>query len=311
MALRVAPLHAPETGRGIIASPGLFSWWQLGLFGALAIALGLYAFGYDLGGASGTALVCMALLIFGLPHGSLDIALLSGVGRPNLFRTIVLVMLYVGCAAAMYVTWQLTPVFALGIFLALACSHFSEDWRDTLPPFFAVGTAVAMMTAPVLFHRSELSEIFAGLTGASTSAIWMQVSVLVAPVALVSAMIGAVAIDRSTKAVETIASLAGMILLPPVIGFGLFFCLSHSPVHFMSAVKAVKGVRSARWQIEALSVTLAALGISVLIFVDWASASATDGIITASFVTLSILTVPHMLVPRIVSMFAHADQPIA
>jgi hypothetical protein len=139
----------------------------------------------------------------------------------------------------------------------------------------------------------------------------MQVSVLVAPVALVSGIVGAVVIDRAAKGFETMVALAGMILLPPVIGFALFFCLSHSPVHFTSAVTSVKNVGGSCWQVKALAVTLAAIGISVLIFLDWASASTTDGIITASFVTLSILTVPHMLVPHIVSTFARGVEPIA
>lgn len=311
MALRVAQSNAPEIGRGFTASPDHFSVRQVALIAVLIAAIGLYAIGYPLGDATATMIACVALLGFGLPHGSLDIALLSAASRSGLPRVTAVVMLYLGCAATMYFVWHVAPVVALGVFFLLASIHFSEDWRDTLPSFFSIGTAIAILTAPVFFHRTELSHIFDRLTGVPASAIWMQVGVLVAPVALVTALVGIALADRNAKAVETFVSLLGMIVLPPIVGFAIFFCLSHSPVHFASAVAQAKDRSYGHWRMEVGSVTFAAIGIAALVFVDRPWASATDGSIASSFITLSILTVPHMLVPHIVHAIEGHRQPIA
>lgn len=311
MALRVAQSNAPEIGRGFAASPDRFSVRQAGLAAVLGIALCVDIGGYPLGGPTATTIACLALLLFGLPHGSLDIALLGNAARAGVRRTVAVILLYLGCAAAMYLAWRIAPALALGVFLVLACIHFAEDWRDTLPSFFAVGTAVAMLTAPVFLHRAEVGDIYIRLTGVPASAIWMEVGILVAPVALTAAFVGIGLLDCRTKAVETAMSLLGMALLPPIIGFALFFCLSHSPTHLAATLKSLDGGSRKRRALEIAVVTLAALGISALIFGHRAAASAGEAAIVASFVTLSILTVPHMLMPHLVSVFDRQRHPIA
>ncbi|UVO52712.1 Brp/Blh family beta-carotene 15,15'-dioxygenase [Sphingomonas sp. SUN039] len=267
--------------------------------------------GYRLNGPAATTMACLALLLFGLPHGSLDISLLNNAARTGVHRTIAVVLLYLGCAATMYFAWRAAPALALGVFLVLACIHFAEDWNDTLPSFFAVGTAVAMLTAPVFLHRAEVGDIYVRLTGVSASAIWMDVGILVAPISLAAALVGIYLADCRAKAVETAMSLLAMILLPPIVGFALFFCLSHSPTQLVAGLTRTKNRSHLRWTLEIAAVTLAALGIAALIFGHRASITASDGAIVASFVTLSILTVPHMLMPHLVSAFDRRRHPIA
>jgi Brp/Blh family beta-carotene 15,15'-monooxygenase len=209
------------------------------------------------------------------------------------------VALYLGLAAAIYAAWCLAPVLALGAFLIIASIHFAEDWSDRLPPFFAIGMAVALLTTPALLHHRELTDIFAALTGQENAATVADLSLLVAPVALVAAAVGLWLLIRSgqwTRALETAAALAAMVLLPPVAGFAVFFCLSHSPRHF-AAARAEVGSRDG----EAALLSCAALGIAVLIYATRGAAPLGDKAIFASFVTLSVLTVPHMIVPQIMN----------
>jgi hypothetical protein len=87
-----------------------------------------------------------------------------------------------------------------------------------------------------------------------------------------------------------------MLLLPPVVGFAIFFCLMHSPTHFAAARAEVKGRDT-----EALLFTCAAIGIATCVYALRSGVVIEEKAIFASFVTLSILTVPHMVVPRIIN----------
>lgn len=299
MALRVAISNASEVGRSFAAPPDRFSTWQIASV-ALTIGALFLTNPRDVLGSEASSVACLALLVFGLPHGSLDIAAIRQAVRLGRRQVLATVLLYLGCAAAMYAVWSLAPLFALAIFLGIAVVHFAEDWDHVLPPFFAIGTASALLTAPVLIHYQAIAEIFILLTGRTTAVVLVDLALLVAPVALIAAAIGVwlTARDgRRGQALETGTMLVGMILLPPVVGFAIFFCLSHSPRHF-SAARATVGEGSYPALGEAALLTSAAFGIAALIYASQGVGGADNRAIVASFVTLSILTVPHMIVPH-------------
>jgi len=100
------------------------------------------------------------------------------------------------------------------------------------------------------------------------------------------------------------AALVGMVVLPPVIGFALYFCLFHSPRHFRESLSALGWSGFAKWVWVVAALTIAAGTIAALIFGMEVRAAPSDRIMTASFITLSILTVPHMLVPILIDRLA-------
>ena len=257
--------------------------------------------GVSLAGKQATGVACLALLVFGLPHGSLDIALLRSQSKLSGWQVLTTVLVYLGCAALMYVVWYEAPVLALAAFLGIACIHFAGDWAADQPPFFALATASAVLTLPALLHQQMMGEIFVYLTGNAAASILADFAKMAAPVALVAAIVGLVVAwrDRRTlAAVETATILLGMIFLPPVIGFAAFFCLSHSPSHF-AAAKSSFCDDHRHLNLEALTLTVAGLGIAALIYASARHGLPDDKMIIASFITLSILTVPHILVPRL------------
>ena len=284
--------------------------------GALAVLLALYSSGVSLDGAATTVLACAAILLFGLPHGALDLAIIRherGTGRAAMGA---LLMLYLGLAAAMAAVWRLHPVAALAIFIIVAVVHFAEDWRDMSSAFLAQGMAIALLTAPTLLHLAELERLFVALSGRSEGAVVANFMLLVAPVSMAIASVTLWTLWRSgvrDQAVVGALTLVGMTLLPPVVGFALFFCLYHSPHHLGVAMARVAGSPGGRWVVPL--VTLAALGIAAALFAGELRADLPERIVAASFMTLSILTVPHMIVPVVVAELAtrrsgaHAIRP--
>ena len=75
----------------------------------------VFAIGLDQAGAlpetpQVTAILSAVLLVVGIPHGSFDLALMRRAGAGG--STLRLVLLYLACAAVMYLAWRVAPVLA-------------------------------------------------------------------------------------------------------------------------------------------------------------------------------------------------------
>ena len=275
------------------------------LAAALATLLAAHFGGASLSGSTPTMVACAAILVFGLPHGALDLEIIKrerGTGRLGMGA---LLFLYLGLAATMAAMWHFAPLGALATFLLIAVIHFAEDWQELGSAFLAQGVAIALLTAPSFLHLVELEQLFEALSGRADAAIIANLMLLLAPMSLGVAGIAFWAMWRAGfrhKAMIGVLMLAGMTLLPPVVGFALFFCLFHSPLHLKEALGRVDWSPQARWIVPLL--TFAALGIASLLFAGEVRADLPAQFVAASFMTLSLLTVPHMIVPAIVDALA-------
>lgn len=281
------------------AWPTVRTWILLATFAAL---LALQASGVMLAGPVPTVAACAAILLFGLPHGTLDLTIIRRERDVGQIAMRALLLSYLGLAGMMAAVWQLAPVAALAIFLLIAVVHFAEDWSEIGSAFLAQGMAIALLTAPTLLHLSVLEQLFVALSGRSEAAIVANFLLLLAPMSLAVATVAIGTLWRSGRGDQAIVgaiTLAGMILLTPVVGFALFFCLYHSPSQLKVAIARATDGGSSRRTIALL--TLAALGIAALLFTGERRTDLPDQFVAASFMTLSLLTVPHMIVPMIVN----------
>ncbi len=267
--------------------------------GVITVAVTLQALGVSLTGVA-TPLACGALLLFGLPHGTLDLELLrrddgEGAGLGLLLAA------YATCAVTMYLLWQAVPPVALILFVAIAIEHFAEDWAAMASRFAAYGTAVALVALPALMHRAELADIFVTLTGARSAALLGDLLLLTGPVAGVIALAGVGMLwqrgDRPL-AIGLGAAIAAEIVLPPVIGFAIFFCFVHSPAQLRAGLANVPMPSRQTWRRVIVPLTLTAIVIASAIGAASFTGSFTSASLHAAFVTLSVLTLPHMLVPH-------------
>lgn len=279
------------------------TWILIATFGAL---MALQGSGVILAGPVPTVAACAAILLFGLPHGTLDLTIIRREREVGQTAMCALLLCYIGLAVMMGAVWQWAPVAALAIFIFIAVVHFAEDWREIGSAFLAQGMAIALLAAPTLLHLAQMEQLFVALAGHSEAALVANVLLLLAPTSLAVATVAIWTLlrtGRDDQAMVGAITLAGMILLPPVVGFALFFCLYHSPSQLQAAVARAAEVRSSRRTIALL--TLAAIGIAALLFAGEVRAELPDQFVAASFMTLSLLTVPHMIVPMIVTALPH------
>lgn len=298
--LRVAPAGIAAVGQCAAPSDRLPLRVAVHMFLTIG-ALLVFATGDAFGTVTTSVVLSAAILLFGLPHGTLDLALIQ---KAHANSNLVLVaLLYCGCASAMYAAWKISPALAMIIFFALSIRHFAEDWVDRLPPAFAHGTAIALLAAPAIFHQATLTSLFAFLVESRSAAIAVDVAILIAPIAIAVASVGVIAMwadGHREMAVTTSMSLVGMIFLPPLVGFTLFFCLMHSPTQFAAGLGALGWRRPREWAGPVVGLTVAALGIAAAIYHGTLAPAISQSMIVTAFVTLSVLTLPHMVMPFLV-----------
>jgi len=270
----------------------------------LALLVGAFA-GTDLGGSTVLLLSCAGILMFGLPHGALDIALLRHSRARTDLGVAALLAVYVVVAAAVAMLWWLAPLVALAMFLAVAVVHFAEDWPETESRFLAIGLALGIVFAPALLHRGEAGAIFVAMTGTPHAARLADMMLLAAPLGCVLALAGIVALlcaRRFDRAAAAATSLAAMIMLPPALGFAIYFGLFHSPRHLRHVLQDLGMPRARQWLPRALPALLGAGALVVLLYrANETVVAGALGLGSATFMALAILTVPHMVVPRLVA----------
>ncbi len=304
-----------DTGPGVRTRPGFSTGisdaivLDLRVYGALAAGL-IVAQIWGALGRSGavTPVACGIMLLFGLPHGTLDVRLIVRQYRLSVRQMTIVVALYVGLMAATWAIWQWDATAGLGLFLCLSVWHFAEDWDSTGSRFIAGLCAVALLTAPMFFHGASLIALFGDLApqdkGGGAMPLIPGAMLLLAPVALCGGVVGAVMQWRGgdrPAAMATAVTFTAMLVLPPVVGFAMFFCALHSPRHLRQAMRdmwtAVPRRHHALWYTTIAPLTALSLVLAAVLFAAHPAATVSARAMLATFVTLSMLTVPHMAVP--------------
>ncbi len=268
---------------------------QQGAFFLSAIGLSLLVYsGIEL--RRGPLLVILAVLVavVGLPHGALDplVARKAGLWR-NPSGLACFLGAYLLLAAIAGLLWAWAPKFSLAAFLAYSFWHFSGDWRDWLSRGWRLCAGASVICAPSLLYPELVAEYFSVLTGEEASALVRVLQWLAIP-ALAGTIFSAARCIRTRPAVAAeLAVLAvSAFALPPLIFFLLYFCSLHSPRHL---IDTVQGLNPATATATAAGLTLLTVGLGALFFVLSPSAQIDQRLLQITFIGLSVLTVPHMI----------------
>ena len=282
-----APGLAPQDG------PARRRDWAAagGLAGAVGLLLAAQALGAPLAGAPACVLAVAAILVLGTPHGALDIRRLRRDPAQALGPRAVLAS-YLAVAGAMALAWALEPGLALVAFLAIAAAHFAAEAAEDAPPPVAWMAGALVIVLPAATHPAAVQAIFQAMGGAATASRLVRP----APAAalLLLAALGVATLlrpPRAPVALETAAALVGLALLPPLVGFAVFFGLLHSPRHLSRAGRAL-GLDARATLAAAAPFSLAALALGGVLML--ARAGTAQAVPAGAFVLLSILTAPHM-----------------
>ena len=245
------------------------------------------------------------IVLIGLPHGALDGAVAMHLGLVDKFSTMArFVIIYVGLAGLVVGAWIIAPSLSLIVFLIISMLHFGAGdarhgegvlrFAETLAHG---GLAIVGISQ---FHRSEVDEIFYYLINQDTAMVWLAINVLtVAVIVAIITCVSQAAKDVKWSATTLELLILGIVyaLVPPLLGFAIYFCLVHSARHFRRILSTIKAtVDFSNIKNQAILFTTAswiAAGIAFWMLADFADPGPT--VMRITFIGLAALTVPHML----------------
>ncbi len=254
-----------------------------------------------------TALFALAIVIAGIPHGTLDIEIIAQkLGSNGFAAKVKYTTAYVACAAVMVGLWYVFSGLALVTFLMLSVVHFGRDWRLENEPFLGFMVGGALIAVPALSHNAEVASIFEILVGSQGGkAIADGLACSAIPPLLASLVFCIVAFQQKNYAVlvNVVSCLIAAIALPPLASFAIFFCGLHSPRHFKDALQEAGNITPWNKAAVVFAVTALSFGLGAGIFAQGTGLSFDEGIIRTVFILISILTLPHFLLEQFLPRF--------
>jgi len=273
--------------------PVLF--WPLA-FAALAASIAISA-GWLVAG-SGWLLypTIAAMLLGGLPHGACDISLAAAALHCRRRDVAPLIALYVLVAAAMTLLWWLSPLAALLVFLGMSGIHFGEDWAMLPSGLLRAMAGMAVITTAAFGQQDRVADLFVALTGSPHAVMIARWAQAAAPLTWLVTLVGIEAAWRSGHRAWVMACCAcftGLLVLPPLIGFTLFFAGLHAPLHWQSLQRTLPRARARSAEHEGLWLTILTLSIWFG-WMRWAHVVSPLGSSAEAFRLLSIVAAPHL-----------------
>jgi Brp/Blh family beta-carotene 15,15'-monooxygenase len=183
-----------------------------------------------------------AVTLLGLPHGALDFKVAKSLSLFSSSKSAMVFLIgYVAIAALSIVFWLMFPASALIIFLSVSVYHFSADWRALMPMYARLSLAAIIICGPAIFYSTVVINLFAALlVSVESSALIVKAMQLTFTASLLIFIyyLGHLlkkeyiaSRQNSWRLAESIALIVSSLTLSPLLHFGLYFCLLHSPKH--------------------------------------------------------------------------------
>lgn len=306
LSLRPAPPDGTVRARGVRLRPLDHSL-------AVAVVLPLLAIGERVthGDVRFTAIVvAVGLVSVGVPHGQFDWPAARDRLKPVLGRCWLPVFLigYLTLAAAVVAVWAASPLWGLLSFLILSGLHFGlEDLQAQvdapgLPAWLIVGVRGALPLLVVASHKAEVSRLLSLLLDIAPSSVEPWVGATVSrlgplwAVGFGALVFADLAACRVTAAAELVAAAVSLALLPPVLGFVLWFTLVHSVRHLLQVAAERRGSKGESAGLgrplargAAVSAAILAAGALMTVWLPWPM------LFRAAVVGMAALTLPHLV----------------
>lgn len=252
-----------------------------------------------------TMLAAVAIVVAGIPHGTLDVEIAAAhFGQKGLAGKAKIIGGYLGCAALMVLLWLQVPELALVLFLIISIVHFSRDWRGGVDPFLAMMVGWALVALPALASPGDVAMIFTVLTGNPNGSVIAGLLGAASVPATLGSLVFAYWACRHgdvQSACEVLACLTAALFLPPLIAFAVFFCGLHSPRHMRDALQETGALSYAKKALIIAAVSALSLGFGIVVFLFQRGLSADAGIIRSAFILISTLTVPHFILEHLLA----------
>ncbi len=296
---------------------------------ALACAVGLLAPDPPL--TAQIFVLFLGVLLLGFPHGTLDpLIILQRVRIAGRGRLVSALALYLSAAAAGLGVWMLSPLLGLALFLGVSALHFglgdvSPEERvraGRLAPWLVAVRGLAAIALPTAAFPGDAGRVFSWLLevepepivrGLSFGAPWIVSAIVLAGLAIHMALSR---IDRSLatrSAAEVLCLAVAFVVLPPLLSFTIYFCGWHSIRHLIAVDTGLGSSERRHVLVTVLLVSAATLllvaGLHFLLGAERILGQNPEPreVLRTVFVSLAVLTPPHVLVTHWLERVGVAD----
>lgn len=241
----------------------------------------------------GIAVSGVLIALLGIPHGSLDLHLMSTRGQR--LRELVV---YLGCITLVLGSWLLQPTLMLVLFLINSAWHFGDcdvPTTSRLKPLLSLVYGACVLLVLIDLRDPTIGWILQTLLGyhvdASTIPDYGVIRMLASAMVIGIPMIGLQAPYQHTVT-RGMLIVAIAMLAPSLIAFTWYFVVMHSWTSMNALRHYIDESHPWSWQklIRAAAplsiLTFVGIGIGYVVFPDL-------NILAMLFVALSALTVPH------------------
>ena len=252
-----------------------------------------------------SSLIALAFVaLIGLPHGAFDGAIARHLGYSRTLGGLIkFITVYLGLAAAVVAFWVWQPGLALALFLLISAVHFG--YGDATA---AGGMAQAVQIAAhggvavfgiSLFHLQQVTPLYAALTNGDVLLAVMMTEffpLFIMPVAVVYLISAIRDAGLRPRLVELALLCLLLSVVPPLVGFAIYFCVIHTGRHMRHIWDRVSVHTASRHIIsQAVWFTLASWGGGVIMMFWLDSGNISQDLLQVIFIGLAALTVPHMI----------------
>lgn len=258
------------------------------------------------------------MVLFGVPHGALDLYIEGKNIASNDVKGNSVLWKYLMNILAYSLLWYFFPLLSLIVFIIITAYHFGEiDWMGKSDHFIQKLLYFFLGMAWILYFLSvnvkSALKIFLYVGNASVSeAAWVNLASFVSPIALISILLMYLILFlkrnyfyyKSTHYYFSLIQLSILLFICNYsslwIGFGFYFGLWHSILSFDKIRLNFNLSNSMQsWGLlikQAMPFSIMAwMGMLFIMFMFYSSKNTTS-LVTLLFITLSVLTLPHLQV---------------
>ena len=250
------------------------------------------------------SLIALAfVVVVGLPHGAFDGAIAQHLGYSRTWRAMCqFILVYLGLAGAVVAFWIWQPGLALALFLLISALHFGSGDATAVSGIVRAVQIAAHGGVAVfgisLFHLQQVTPLYAALANGDVMPAVMITEffpLFIMPVAalyLIAAIRDAVLRPRLVELALLCLLLS---VVPPLVGFAIYFCVIHTGRHMRYIWDRVRSDVTSRHIIsQAVWFTLASWGGGAIMLLWLDSGNISQVLLQVIFIGLAALTVPHM-----------------
>ena len=264
---------------------------------ALLLALPVLAASAVLPWQAGWICAVATIIVFGVPHGALDVEIGRNLlrGRVGGWWFPVFAGPYLLLVGTVLLAWRWAPEATLATFLAASVWHFgTEDTGGSgWPALFRGGLPVAV---PVLLHPEATASVFSAASGlafeqppawlAAASILWLIPAFLT------------ILRSRPHDLLLPGALCTAFAVLPPLTAFALYFVAVHAPAHTIALIRHPSRAPRVRDEPSAWRLAAPTTVLTVVIGAALWPAYTGEAPVRLLCLTLQLLaafTLPHMI----------------